>query len=139
MSTNSSKNELGIFVRNGIPVVSSRDVAKMFNKEHKNVLRDIDNLDCSPDFTRLNFEQCTYHNRKNVSQREYLMTKDGLVFLVMGFSGKEAATFKERYIGAFNYMAESLRTRGALKTSYWPMMEAVKDAHEDPQFYHYSN
>jgi|SRR5665647_750727 len=139
MSTKSSKNELGIFIRNGVPVVSSRNVAKMFGKEHKNVLQSIDNLNFDPEFTRLNFQPCIYQNQKNVSQREYLLTKDGFAFLVMGFTGNEAAKWKVKYINAFNHMAESLQNRNYLKMSYWPMMEAVKEAHEDPKFYHYTN
>jgi Rha family phage regulatory protein len=134
-----SSNKLGIFVRNGIPVVSSRDVAKLFNKEHKNVLRDIDKLDCSPEFTRLNFEPCTYRNQKNVSQREYIMTKDGCVFLVMGFTGKEAALFKEQYIAAFNEMVEFIKNRTNMKISFRPMTDAIQEAHEDPKSYHYTN
>ena len=37
------------------------------------------------------------------------MTKDGMVFLVMGFTGKKAAQFKLLYIRAFNWMAEKIR------------------------------
>jgi hypothetical protein len=36
------------------------------------------------------------------------MTKDGFTFLAMGFTGKEAAKWKEAYINAFNKMAEQL-------------------------------
>lgn len=138
MRTKSSKNELGIFIRDNIPVVSSRDIAERFEKEHKNVLRDISNMDCSDGFRRLNFELSSYKTKQNKSQPEYLITKDGFAFLVMGFTGKQAAVFKERYITAFNYMTDSLLDRSALKTSYWPMMNAVKEAHLDPKFYHYS-
>lgn len=43
------------------------------------------------------------------------MTKDGFVFLVMGFTGKQAAKFKEDYIGEFNRMATALNAN-ALST-----------------------
>ncbi len=36
------------------------------------------------------------------------MTKDGFVFLVMGFTGKKAAAFKEAYIAEFNRMEAEL-------------------------------
>lgn len=39
------------------------------------------------------------------------MTRDGFVFLVMGFTGKMAAKFKEAYIKAFNAMEAMLRAR----------------------------
>jgi hypothetical protein len=37
------------------------------------------------------------------------MTKDGFMFLVMGFTGKEAGRIKEAYIAAFNAMANQLQ------------------------------
>jgi Rha family phage regulatory protein len=139
VSTKFVKNELGIFVKNETPVVSSRDIAERFRKEHKNVLQSIDNLECSAEFRRLNFQPISYRDAMNRSQREYLITKDGFVFLVMGFTGKEAAVFKEKYIAAFNYMQESLKYRHVLKISFSPMTDAIKEAHETPQFYHYTN
>lgn len=38
----------------------------------------------------------------------YYIGKDGFVFLVMGFTGKVAAEFKEAYINAFNEMERKL-------------------------------
>ena len=39
----------------------------------------------------------------------YYIGRDGFVFLVMGFTGKIAAKFKEAYIRQFNEMEEMLR------------------------------
>lgn len=68
-------------------------VAKMFEREHKNVLRDIENLECSEEFRRLNFEQSYYHNSQNKKQPCVNMTRDGFTFLVMGYRGKKAKVF----------------------------------------------
>lgn len=38
------------------------------------------------------------------------MTRDGFTFLVMGFTGKVAAQFKEAYIEAFNEMEKAIST-----------------------------
>ncbi|WP_440867560.1 Rha family transcriptional regulator [Symbiopectobacterium purcellii] len=38
----------------------------------------------------------------------FTMTKDGFVFLIMGFTGKKAAAFKEAYIAEFNRMEAQL-------------------------------
>jgi phage regulator Rha-like protein len=38
----------------------------------------------------------------------YYVTRDGFAFLAMGFTGKKAAQFKERYIAAFNAMEKKL-------------------------------
>ena len=37
-------NDIILSTQNGEPVASSRDVAKRFGKEHRNVMRDIENL-----------------------------------------------------------------------------------------------
>lgn len=74
----------------------------MFGKEHKNVVRDIENLSCSENFNRLNFERITYKDARNREQTAYEMTKDGFSFLVMGYTGAKAGEFKERFINEFN-------------------------------------
>lgn len=89
--------------------VTSLDISNRFGKQHKNVLRDIENLECSPEFRRLNFEPSVYHNSQNKAQPMHNITRDGFVFLCMGFTGPQAALWKERYITAFNEMEQALR------------------------------
>lgn len=102
-----------VFELDGRVFANSRDVAAYFKKQHKNVLRDIDNLECSEEFARLNFEPWEMEHPTVPGRmiRSFNMTKDGFTFLVFGFTGKEAAIFKERYIGQFNAMEEELRRR----------------------------
>lgn len=88
---------------------TSRDVAEVFGKEHKNVLRDIETLQCSESFSRLNFEPTSYTDRFNREQKEYIMTRDGFTLLVMGYTGEKAMQFKEAYIKAFNEMEKELK------------------------------
>ncbi len=95
---------------NGQVFCNSLDVAQRFGKQHKNVLQAVEELDCSGDFRELNFQLSNYTvpgQRRNYPM--YLMTRDGFTFLVMGFTGREAARFKECYIRAFNQMEEELR------------------------------
>ncbi|ANB96660.1 hypothetical protein CGH87_12020 [Vibrio parahaemolyticus] len=91
-------------------VTDSFLVAKYFGKRHDDVLRKIRNLNCSYTFTNRNFTVCHKNNelQNNKLQPFYQMTKDGFIFLVMGFTGKKAAIIKEAYINAFNLMAEKL-------------------------------
>ena len=101
-------------IKDGQVVTTSLRVAEIFGKEHKNVLRDIKELDCSDDFRGLNFEPSLRIRQlpNGMGERQdpyYLITRDGFVFLVMGFTGKTAAKFKEAYIRAFNVMEERLR------------------------------
>lgn len=102
-----------VFIRDGEARTNSRDVAGYFEKRHTEVLRAIDNLECSGDFYRRNFASVTYEyvNGRGGRQegRSVDMTKDGFTFLVMGFTGKKAARFKEAYIQRFNEMERLLR------------------------------
>lgn len=93
---------------NGL-VTDSLHIAKYFGKEHKNVLRKIRALECSEEFRSAHFCAYPYTNEQNgETYTTFQMTKDGFMFLVMGFSGKRAAEIKERYIGAFNDMQKQL-------------------------------
>ena len=86
-------------------------VAEVFGKLHKNVLWDIETLGCSESFRQLNFEPMQILTKVGVASRmmpSYQMTRDGFTMLAMGFTGSTAASFKERYISAFNQMAEAL-------------------------------
>ncbi len=94
--------ELVIQNSNGNDVTTSLIVAQVFEKEHKNVVRDIENLSCSESFNRLNFERITYRDSRNREQTAYEMTKDGFSFLVMGYTGAKAGEFKEKFISEFN-------------------------------------
>lgn len=91
-----------------VTVVTSLDVAETFGKEHKNVLKDIRELECSEEFRRLNFEQSSYINTQNKNQPMYYMTRDGFTILAMGYTGEKAMHFKEAYIRQFNAMEKAL-------------------------------
>ena len=100
-----------ISIINNEPRTTSLKVAEVFGKLHKNVLRSIENLECSEEFRRLNFELTEETVTSGAVQRKspaWEMTKDGFMFLVMGFTGKKAAQIKEAYINAFNWMAAQL-------------------------------
>jgi len=68
-------------------MTTSLKVAEVFGKEHKNVIQSIEQLDCSEDFRKLNFQLSSYsvpNNRRPYPM--YLMTRDGFTFLAMGFT-----------------------------------------------------
>lgn len=90
-------------------VVSSLDIAETFGKEHKNVLKDIRELNCSDEFRLLNFEQSNYLNEQNHKQPLYYLTRDGFTILAMGYTGEKAMRFKEAYIKQFNAMERALQ------------------------------
>lgn len=93
-----------------VTVVSSLDVAETFGKEHKNILRDIEELNCSEEFRGLNFELSKYSVENNKrSYPMYYMTRDGFTILVMGYTGEKAMWFKEAYIKQFNAMEKAIQ------------------------------
>ena len=111
---------LGVVSYNGQIVVSSRDVAAVFEKEHKNVIQSIRNLGCSEGFAALNFQPGFYKDSQNQERPQYLMTKDGFVILAMSFTGKKAMAFKEAYIAEFNRMRECLEGGPKIKKKALP-------------------
>lgn len=115
---------------NGVLVTTSRNVAEVFNKNHADVLRDIRNILASlPDESKnwgiSNFADTPYTNSQNgQTYTEYLITKDGLVLLVMGYNGKEAMAFKLAYIQRFNEMEELLKKQQEqIKKIDWDSLE----------------
>lgn len=104
---------------------SSLKVAEEFNKQHKDVIRKLKSLECSDEFTERNFTLSEYKDSSGRKLSMFEMTKDGFMFLVMGFTGKKAAAIKEAYINAFNQMANqlhqvSLPIKSIIKQSNWP-------------------
>lgn len=102
-----------VSIENEVPKTTSLVVAKFFGKRHSDVLRAISKLDCSDEFSLRNFAVCFKNNdlQNGKPQPYYTMTKDGFIFLVMGFTGKQAARLKEAYINEFNRMSDALSQR----------------------------
>lgn len=91
-----------------VTVVTSLDIAETFGKEHKHVLRDIRELECSDEFRQSNFGLTYYSDMQNKKQPMYYITRDGFTLLVMGYTGEKAMRFKEAYIKQFNAMEKAL-------------------------------
>ncbi len=108
-----------VFERSGEVRTTSRDVAELFGKNHRDVLRAMDSLiQDAPELAEgglRNFEQTPYiEPSTGQTYRQYEMTRDGFTLLAMGFTGKKALKFKLAYIEAFNRMEQALRHRPAI-------------------------
>ena len=106
-------NEL-VFARRNKAVTDSLIVAEYFHKEHKTVLRNIDNLvEGMHNFVPTPmFKEVEYIEEQNgQTYRKYIMTRDGFSLLAMGFTGKKALQWKLKYIEAFNAMEHALMER----------------------------
>ncbi|EAA7255154.1 transcriptional regulator [Salmonella enterica subsp. enterica serovar Newport] len=109
MATIPALSHPDVTIKNGRAVTTSVAIAEFFGKRHDNVLRAIANIECSEKFNALNFKDVTYTDAKGEKRPMYQITKNGFVFLVMGFTGKKAAAFKEAYIAEFDRMEAELR------------------------------
>lgn len=99
-----------VVARDGKAFTTTHQVATAFGKLHNHVLAKVRALDCSDQFLTDNFSSVQFEHRGNTYQA-FEMTKDGFMFLVMGFTGPKAAAVKEGYICAFNEMAERLNLK----------------------------
>lgn len=101
-------------------VTDSKTVAKVFGKEHKKVLRDIEALQIPDDWRGANFgpshfERTTPTGGKYLD-KAYTITRDGFTILAMGYTGAKAMKFKLAYIDAFNRMEAALRGQDPAET-----------------------
>jgi Rha family phage regulatory protein len=133
------KADFGVIALKDIPVVSSRKVADVFNKNHQHVMEAIRNCGCSDEFGRSNFRQTTYKDSHGRKQPEYLLTKNGFAFIAMGFTGKKAAQFKEVFINRFDEMEQYIKSRAIARLESREVTDAVQLLHDPPKHYHFTN
>lgn len=139
------KNEYGLFAdKKDIARVDSLYVAEFFEKNHKEVLRDIRNIAApnsglSKEFAERNFALGSYKDKQNQKRPCYYLTRDGFTILVMGYTGKKVLRFKELYIRRFNEMEELIKSLVKARTEFPLLTENIKLLHEKPKPYHFSN
>lgn len=109
-------------------VVSSRNVADVFEKEHRRVLQDIRELlpKLSPEFSKHGFVLTEYFDDQGKPRPEYLLTRDGFTMLVMGYTGPKAIAFKEAYIKLFNEMKAKLEKQATPVVPTEPVDETAR-------------
>ena len=112
---------------------TSRIVAEKFGKEHKNVIQSIEELiktmvqpienigglknqPAKMRFSGVNFNvaenfiETTYVDEQGKPRKEYLITEEGAMLLIMGFTGEKALSVKLKFISEFKRMKEYIRT-----------------------------
>ncbi len=94
-----------------VTVVSSLDVAETFEKNHRDVMESIRNIESAistAEFSAL-FYLDSYKASNGKTNPMYLMTRDGFTLLAMGYTGEKAMKFKLAYIKQFNAMEKTLQ------------------------------
>jgi Rha family phage regulatory protein len=112
--------------KDGQLVVSSRQVAEHFDKQHKDVLESIRSIQgqiSTAEFSAL-FILSSYKAANGKNNPEYLLTRDGFTLLAMGFTGPKALEWKLKYIEAFNKM-EQLKNNLLVTTNLSPELQVL--------------
>ncbi|MDO7253081.1 Rha family transcriptional regulator [Helicobacter cappadocius] len=109
--------------------ITSFDIAEVFEKQHKHILRDIQALP-DDDFRKSNFglsNEVRKHGLFEKNSKYYKITKDGFCLLAMGFTGEKAYKWKILFIEAFNKIEQNLRSKmfelASLKKDYEYQMQ----------------
>ncbi len=101
-------SDIILSTQNGQAVVSSRDIAKHFGREHKNILAAIREILVAEKSATKFFYESSFEYRGQTFP-EYLMNRDGFTLVVMGLNNTEKVIeWKLKYIQAFNEMEKKL-------------------------------
>ena len=126
-------------------VVCSLQVSDKFDKRHSDVIRAIETQIeiCTPKFTERNFALSEYKDKSGKTNKMYLLTRDGFMKIVFGFTGKNASLIQEAYIEKFNIMGNwivnRLHARSNCKKMTDSLIEYRLEQGKDTSFFHYTN
>lgn len=99
-----------VFTNNDQVVTSSRNVARDFGKEHRNVMRDIEGVLKNEQAQEMFYKTTYIHEQNKQEYPMYLINRDGFTLLAMGFTGKKAMDFKMKYMNEFNKMEQFMNS-----------------------------
>lgn len=90
-----------VCIENGKALINSRDVARYFEKSHRDVLRAIDNIMDKDESTK---DMFTKHIREYNGRdfRYFLMNRDGFLLLALGFTGKSTIAKRKEILNMFD-------------------------------------
>ena len=98
----------------------------MVGKEHKNLIRDVENYrsvilqssDLSPDNY---FVESTYLGANNRQTKHYLLTRKGCDIVANKMNGSKGVLFTATYVDAFHEMQEHIKNQSQLNVPQTPM------------------
>lgn len=110
-----------VFIDNNRVVTDSLTVAKVFGKEHKNVIRDIEiqiqklNDAGEQEWRVLNFEPTQYQHPQNKQfYPKYNLTEEAFTIVAMSYTTPEAMKMKVKFIEEFKRMREYIENQKQL-------------------------
>ena len=105
-----------VVMKNKQAITTSLKVAETFEKNHRDVLRAIDNLKKDVRNFAQMFEETKEPDSYGRPRRVIYMNRDGFTLLAMGFTGDKALQFKLKYIEAFNKMEQMIKEQALPQT-----------------------
>jgi len=130
-------NNLTILNQNGKLVTDSREVAKVTNKPHNDLMKSIrtyieylgqGNFSHS-DF----FIESTYLNSQNKEQPCYLLTKKGCDMVANKMTGEKGVLFTATYVTKFDEMEKQIKTNFKLPTSFKEALLQLVQAEDEKE------
>ena len=109
----------------GTPVTDSVKVARVFNKQHKNVMQQVRNLLGSAENSAHKnwFYKSTYLDVQGKQQPLFVMNRDGFSLLAMSLTGEKALQFKVAFIELFDKMEATIK--GNIQAPATPATPAI--------------
>lgn len=106
-------------------------VAEEFERRHADVIRSVEDLECSKDFTERNFAFSEYRDSTGRVLPMVKISRDGFMFLAMGFTGQKAAGMKEQFILAFNTLSRPKSMLDIMEMSIKALQEQERRTNEN--------
>lgn len=103
--------------------MTSREIAELAKREHKNVLRDIDNLieSLGSDLSS-GFKSSTYRDSNSIERRQFILDRDSSICLVTGYD----ATARMRIIKRWQELEAQVKVPAPVMIANTPETKAVE-------------
>lgn len=105
--------------------MSSLEIAELTGKQHKNVVRDIENLIEQGAITGLNFELSEYKDGSGKRNKMYLLDFEATMTLVTGYDAKRRSIVIQRWISLEKGEAQPLLTGQPVKPIKTPTRQKI--------------
>lgn len=96
-------------MNNNRVVTSSLVIARIFEKEHRTVIRSIETSTAQNCALLEHVMKSSYVALNGKTNPMYYLDRDAFSYIVMGFTGRRAAEWKWKYIQAFNEMEQKVQ------------------------------
>ena len=121
-------NEL-VVLREKQAVTTSLKVSEIFQKEHHNVIKDINRIKGKIDNVKFYdiYKVGKYYDSGSRERDMYYMDRDGFTLLVMSYTGQKAMDFKLKYMNAFNKMEEHIKRQSTVTGTGLSSLDILKN------------